>query len=79
MECNSPPTPRSFALANGLQSVAGSGEGARVGVRSFDRAHVLPGVFDDLHYRFRPHYDQWTSSGQSKSANVLLAVGAAQR
>jgi NAD(P)-dependent dehydrogenase (short-subunit alcohol dehydrogenase family) len=34
-------------------------------------------VFDDLHYRFRP-YDQWTSSGQSKLANVLFAVGAAQ-
>jgi NAD(P)-dependent dehydrogenase (short-subunit alcohol dehydrogenase family) len=37
-----------------------------------------PVVFDDLHYRFRP-YDQWTSYGQSKSANVLFAVGAAQR
>jgi NAD(P)-dependent dehydrogenase (short-subunit alcohol dehydrogenase family) len=35
-------------------------------------------VFDDLHYRFRP-YDQWTSYGQSKSANVLFAVGAAYR
>jgi len=35
-------------------------------------------VFDDLHYRFRP-YHQWTSYGQSKSANVLFAVGAAQR
>jgi NAD(P)-dependent dehydrogenase (short-subunit alcohol dehydrogenase family) len=35
-------------------------------------------VFDDLHYRFRP-YDQWTSYGQSKSANVLFAVGAAQQ
>ena len=37
-----------------------------------------PVVFDDLHYRFRP-YDQWTSYGQSKSANVLFAVGAAAR
>jgi NAD(P)-dependent dehydrogenase (short-subunit alcohol dehydrogenase family) len=37
-----------------------------------------PVVFDDLHYRFRP-YDQWTSYGQSKSANVLFAVGAADR
>jgi NAD(P)-dependent dehydrogenase (short-subunit alcohol dehydrogenase family) len=37
-----------------------------------------PVVFDDLHYRFRP-YDQWTSYGQSKSANVLFAVGAAYR
>ena len=37
-----------------------------------------PVVFDDLHYRFRP-YDQWTSYGQSKSANVLFAVAAAKR
>jgi NAD(P)-dependent dehydrogenase (short-subunit alcohol dehydrogenase family) len=37
-----------------------------------------PVVFDDLHYRFRP-YDQWTSYGQSKSANVLFAAGAADR
>jgi len=37
-----------------------------------------PVVFDDLHYRFRP-YDQWTSYGQSKSAIVLFAVGAAAR
>jgi NAD(P)-dependent dehydrogenase (short-subunit alcohol dehydrogenase family) len=37
-----------------------------------------PVVFDDLHYRFRP-YDQWTSYGQSKSANVLFAVAAASR
>jgi NAD(P)-dependent dehydrogenase (short-subunit alcohol dehydrogenase family) len=37
-----------------------------------------PVVFDDLHYYFRP-YDQWTSYGQSKAANVLFAVGAARR
>ena len=37
-----------------------------------------PVVFDDLHYQFRP-YDQWTSYGQSKTANVLFAVGAATR
>ena len=53
-----------------------------------DRARVVsvasighlfsPVVFDDLHYRFRP-YDQWTSYGQSKAANVLFAVGAAHR
>ena len=41
--------------------------------------HLFGSVaFDDLHYRFRL-YDQWTSYGQSKSANALFAVGAAQR
>jgi NAD(P)-dependent dehydrogenase (short-subunit alcohol dehydrogenase family) len=35
-------------------------------------------VFDDLHYRFRP-YDPWTAYGQSKTADVLLAVEATRR
>src|ERR1700751_3528197 len=67
-----------FALTTGLhQSLAAAG-GARV-VAGSSIGHLFgPVVFDDLHYRFRP-YDQWTSYGQSKSAIVLFAVGAAQR
>jgi NAD(P)-dependent dehydrogenase (short-subunit alcohol dehydrogenase family) len=58
--------------------VAGAASGARV-VSVASIGHLFsPVVFDDLHYRFRP-YDQWTSYGQSKSANVLFAVGAAHR
>jgi len=53
-------------------------EGARVAAVSSIGHLFGPVVFDDLHYRFRP-YDQWTSYGQSKSAIVLFAVGAAQR
>jgi NAD(P)-dependent dehydrogenase (short-subunit alcohol dehydrogenase family) len=34
-------------------------------------------VFDDLHFRRRP-YDPWQAYGQSKTANVLFAVGAAR-
>jgi len=66
-----------FALATGLHRWLAA-EGARV-VSVASIGHLFcPVVFDDLHYRFRP-YDQWTSYGQSKSANVLFAVGAARR
>jgi NAD(P)-dependent dehydrogenase (short-subunit alcohol dehydrogenase family)/ketosteroid isomerase-like protein len=67
-----------FALATGLHESLALADGARV-VSVASIGHLFsPVVFDDLHYRFRP-YDQWTSYGQSKSANVLFAVGAAQR
>jgi NAD(P)-dependent dehydrogenase (short-subunit alcohol dehydrogenase family) len=67
-----------FALAMGLHgSLAAAGNARVVSVASI--GHLFsPVVFDDLHYRFRP-YDQWTSYGQSKCANVLFAVGAAHR
>jgi NAD(P)-dependent dehydrogenase (short-subunit alcohol dehydrogenase family) len=35
-------------------------------------------VFDDLDFRFRD-YDPWAAYGQSKTANVLFAVGATAR
>jgi NAD(P)-dependent dehydrogenase (short-subunit alcohol dehydrogenase family) len=67
-----------FALTTGLHQWLAAAEGARV-VAVSSIGHLFgPVVFDDLHYRFRP-YDQWTSYGQSKSAIVLFAVGAAQR
>jgi NAD(P)-dependent dehydrogenase (short-subunit alcohol dehydrogenase family) len=67
-----------FALATGLhQSLAAANCARVVSVASI--GHLFsPVVFDDLHYRFRP-YDKWTSYGQSKSANILFAVGAARR
>jgi NAD(P)-dependent dehydrogenase (short-subunit alcohol dehydrogenase family) len=67
-----------FALATSLHRWLAAANGARV-VSVASIGHLFsPVVFDDLHYRFRP-YDQWTSYGQSKTANVLFAVGAAQR
>ena len=67
-----------FALTTGLRQWLVAADGARV-VAVSSIGHLFgPVVFDDLHYRFRP-YDQWTSYGQSKSAIVLFAVGAAQR
>src|SRR3984893_861322 len=67
-----------FALTTGLHQWLAEAGGARaVSVSSIGHLYS-PVVFDDLHYRFRP-YDQWTSYGQSKSAIVLFAVGAAAR
>ena len=35
-------------------------------------------VFDDLNFAHRP-YDKWAAYGQSKTANILCAVGITQR
>jgi NAD(P)-dependent dehydrogenase (short-subunit alcohol dehydrogenase family) len=67
-----------FALARQLHGAMATAGGARV-VSVASIGHLFsPVVFDDPHYRFRP-YDPWTSYGQSKCANILFAVGAAQR
>lgn len=62
-----------FLLVAQLRDALASAGGARV-VSVSSTGHLFsPVVFDDLHYRFRP-YDPWTAYGQSKTANVLLAV-----
>jgi NAD(P)-dependent dehydrogenase (short-subunit alcohol dehydrogenase family) len=67
-----------FALAVGLRPALAAADGARI-VSVSSLGHLFsPVVFDDLDYRFRP-YDAWTAYGQSKTANVLFAVGAAER
>jgi NAD(P)-dependent dehydrogenase (short-subunit alcohol dehydrogenase family) len=67
-----------FALATRLHRALAAAGGARV-VSVSSIGHLFsPVVFDDLDYRFRP-YDPWTSYGQSKTANILFAVGAADR
>ncbi|WP_420312863.1 SDR family NAD(P)-dependent oxidoreductase [Streptomyces sp. YS-B37] len=67
-----------FALAIGLHPALAAADGARV-VSVSSIGHLFsPVVLDDLDYRFRP-YDPWTSYGQSKTANALFAVGAAER
>jgi NAD(P)-dependent dehydrogenase (short-subunit alcohol dehydrogenase family) len=40
--------------------------------------HLSPVVFDDLHFE-RRQYHKWLSYGQSKTANVLFAVGLERR
>jgi NAD(P)-dependent dehydrogenase (short-subunit alcohol dehydrogenase family) len=67
-----------FALAQQLHGALAATDGARI-VSVASIGHLFsPVVFDDLHYLFRP-YDPWTSYGQSKCANILFVVGAAQR
>ncbi|MGW0197057.1 hypothetical protein [Nonomuraea sp. NPDC003201] len=51
---------------------------ARVVSVSSSQHRLSPVVFDDLHFQRRP-YDAYAAYGQSKTANALFAVEAAQR
>lgn len=67
-----------FALTLWLHPALRAADGARV-VSVSSSGHLLsPVVFDDLDFRFRP-YDPWAAYGQSKTADVLLAVGVSDR
>ncbi|MFG2266557.1 SDR family NAD(P)-dependent oxidoreductase [Streptomyces sp. NPDC048720] len=67
-----------FALALGLHRALADAGGARL-VSVSSSGHLFsPVVFDDLDYRFRP-YDALSAYGQSKTAEVLLAVEADRR
>ena len=66
-----------FALAFGLHG-AMAAEGARI-VSVSSAAHLRsPVIFDDLNFAFR-EYTPFLAYGQSKTANVLFAVGATAR
>jgi NAD(P)-dependent dehydrogenase (short-subunit alcohol dehydrogenase family) len=67
-----------FALTLGLHDALVAANGARV-VAVSSAAHLRSGVyFDDINFERRP-YDPWAAYGQSKTANILMAVGAAAR
>lgn len=67
-----------YMLVRGLERALAAAEGARV-VCVSSSAHLRsPVIFDDLHFRYRP-YDPWLAYGQSKTADVLLAVETARR
>ena len=67
-----------FELALGLHNALAAAGQSRIVVVS-SGAHMLsPVVFDDLHFAFRPN-DPGLAYGQSKTANVLFAVGASAR
>ncbi|WP_247658850.1 SDR family NAD(P)-dependent oxidoreductase [Micromonospora sp. U56] len=67
-----------FALTTGLHRALAAAGGARV-VSVSSAAHLRsPVVFDDIHFTRRP-YDPWEAYGQSKTANVLLAVELTRR
>ncbi|WP_052849476.1 SDR family NAD(P)-dependent oxidoreductase [Streptomyces avicenniae] len=63
-----------FALVQALHDALAAAGGARVVCLSSTGHLFSPVIFDDLHYHFRP-YDPWSAYGQSKTADVLLAVG----
>ncbi len=67
-----------FALTLGLHRALAAAGGARI-VSVSSSGHLgSPVVFDDLHFQRRA-YDPWAAYGQSKTANVLLAVEASRR
>jgi len=71
-----------FALTHGLYHALGSGAQAGTEARIVSlssRGHLRsPVVFDDPHFSERA-YDPWLAYGQSKTANVLLAIEAHRR
>ncbi|MET7849683.1 SDR family NAD(P)-dependent oxidoreductase [Streptomyces avermitilis] len=67
-----------FDLTLGLHDALAAAGGARIVSLSSSGHLFSPVVFDDIHFERRP-YEEWTAYGQSKTGNVLLAVGAAKR
>jgi NAD(P)-dependent dehydrogenase (short-subunit alcohol dehydrogenase family) len=67
-----------FALANGLHDALALAGGARVVSVSSSAHQRSPVVFEDIHFAHRD-YEPWLAYGQSKTANVLFAVGITQR
>jgi NAD(P)-dependent dehydrogenase (short-subunit alcohol dehydrogenase family) len=67
-----------FALTIGLHDALAAAGDARIVSVSSNAHRVSPVVFDDIMFERRP-YEEWSAYGQSKTANVLLAVEAAKR
>jgi NAD(P)-dependent dehydrogenase (short-subunit alcohol dehydrogenase family) len=67
-----------FALTTGLHDALAAAGGARIVSVSSSGHLSSPVHFEDLHFARRP-YDPWQGYGQSKTANVLLAVEATRR
>lgn len=67
-----------FLMTNLLMPALRRGAPSRIVSVSSRGHHISPVVFDDLHFERRP-YHNWLSYGQSKTANVLFAVGLEKR
>ncbi len=67
-----------FLLTTGLHDALAEAGGARIVSVSSSGHLASPVVFDDLHFEHR-EYNPWQAYGQSKTANVLLAVEATRR
>ena len=64
-----------FALTLGLHDALAAAGNARIVVVSSNAHLMSPVVFDDIQFAYRA-YDPWLAYGQSKTANILFAVGA---
>lgn len=67
-----------FLLTNLLMPLVEKGERPRIVNLSSRGHHIAPVDFDDPNFEQRD-YDKWVSYGQSKTANVLFAVGLEHR
>ncbi len=67
-----------FLLTGLLLPALRKGAPARIVSVSSRGHHIAPVDFDDPHFERRP-YDKWQSYGQSKTANILFAVGLDRR
>jgi NAD(P)-dependent dehydrogenase (short-subunit alcohol dehydrogenase family) len=67
-----------FALATGLHNALAAAGEARIVTVSSSGHLYSPVVFDDIHFAYRPYVDV-LAYGQSKTANILFAVGATAR
>ena len=67
-----------FLLTNLLMPLIEKGERPRIVNLSSRGHHIAPVDFDDPNFEKRD-YDKWVSYGQSKTANVLFAVGLEER
>ena len=67
-----------FLLTGLLLPALRKGAPSRIVSVSSRGHHLSPVVFDDIHFERRP-YHNWLSYGQSKTANVLFAVGLERR
>jgi NAD(P)-dependent dehydrogenase (short-subunit alcohol dehydrogenase family) len=67
-----------FALTTGLHAALAAASGARIVSVSSSANMIAPVFFDDPHFNFIP-YNPWLAYGQSKTANVLMAVETTRR
>ncbi|MFD7406999.1 SDR family NAD(P)-dependent oxidoreductase [Streptomyces sp. NPDC059866] len=67
-----------FALTAGLHDALAAAGGAPVVSVGSGGHHASPVVFDDINFERRP-YDGWSAYGQSKTANILMALEAGRR
>ncbi|MBX7533656.1 SDR family NAD(P)-dependent oxidoreductase [Qipengyuania sp. 1XM1-15A] len=67
-----------FLLTNLLMPLVEKGDQPRIVNLSSRGHHIAPVDFDDPNFENRP-YEKWQSYGQSKTANVLFAVGLEER